>query len=533
MYLAFSRGLADAPAPTTLAMRPRAFRTLDRFGFDQSALTARLKSAVRDLSSAVVRSLGTAQPITLIRLKGHTDSTGKEAYNLGLGDRRAKAVELALRDALKAHAGSVRIVIESSPGKAEPRADNRSADGRAQNRRVEVFVTLAAVSTPPPGAGTNGKKVDLTITDLPPEPVIKTRPSPYFEDVPPGKTGKSLREKLEELLSGLPQWTRSGILDLAEKGACAGAAAAASTAGGSASLKDAIEQTCKAMLRQPGGVHGLGALGDPGVNGAIRNAKRRIDGHLAKYKKLMALGTPAAANAAAREKKEYVSWRGELAFLEGLKAVHETQRGVPLSYSSYPITKTDPTTGRSSKDTPWRFTNKRQAFDSSEARGSFCLGTSRGIAFRSLFGLDRPSNRAVLTELKTSIEAAKKAGDVALEAQGLISRVVSHRHDPGSLKQFNQDILSRYRIKNAMVRHATRAQALAALKKGAPVIASMQSEGHWVLVRRSPRGQIWWNDPLDSSPSPGRWDQLGVRFELIVDQTTGEPITHANADTYK
>jgi hypothetical protein len=39
---------------------------------------------------------------------------------------------------------------------------------------------------------------------------------------------------------------------------------------------------------------------------------------------------------------EYWRWNGERVFLESLKAVHESQRGVGLSYDQFPVTKTDP-----------------------------------------------------------------------------------------------------------------------------------------------------------------------------------------------
>ena len=278
---------------------------------------------------------------------------------------------------------------------------------------------------------------------------------------------------------------------------------------------------------------GLGNLGGE-VDQAIKAAERQKEVHLAREKQLSATGRPADGAAARREAAEYWSWQAEVNFLNGLKATYESQAGVPLSYRSYPVTKVDPATRRASPDSPWRQSATRQVFQQGEADGSFCLGTARGMAFRTVFGLERPSHRDVLTELNRNIEAAKKAGDTGTEARLLISRIVSHSHDPGSLKQFNQDLAARYRIKNTEVRSATRADAMAALKKGAPVLADLEGGWHWVLVQQSPRGRLWASDPLSGGgvrPIAAR--ELGSRYELIVDAASGAVIAPGSAAAYR
>lgn len=278
---------------------------------------------------------------------------------------------------------------------------------------------------------------------------------------------------------------------------------------------------------------GLGWFGNGGttaeVNQAIRSAKAKRDAATARYTRLTAGGitTPEALI----EKKKWWDWASEVEFLESLKSTYETQAGVPLNFRHYPVTKKDPKTGRSGKDNPWRLTSTRQAFESKEAGGSFCLGTSRGMAFRSIFGLDRPTNKQMLTNLKQGIENAKAKGDVALEAKFIISRLVSHLHDPGSLKQFNGDIESRYGVKNVLVKSVPKNEAFDALKKGAPIISDLGDTGwHWVLVQRSPLGQLWANDPLSHKGIRKLpVGEMGSRFELIVDSTTGEPITPRKA----
>ena len=73
---------------------------------------------------------------TNILLAGHTDSTGSDEYNLGLSSRRADSVAnyLATQNVNRA-----RFATEGY-GKTDPIASNETAEGRAQNRRVEVAI---------------------------------------------------------------------------------------------------------------------------------------------------------------------------------------------------------------------------------------------------------------------------------------------------------------------------------------------------------------------------------------------------------
>jgi OOP family OmpA-OmpF porin len=63
---------------------------------------------------------------------GHTDSSGSEAYNQGLSERRAQTVATYL-EGKGIGAGRLKV---SGAGESEPIADNTTKDGRAQNRRV-------------------------------------------------------------------------------------------------------------------------------------------------------------------------------------------------------------------------------------------------------------------------------------------------------------------------------------------------------------------------------------------------------------
>ena len=66
----------------------------------------------------------------------HTDDRGKDTYNLDLSNRRAASV----MDYLVSHGVDAARLTSKGYGEAQPKADNATAAGRAQNRRVELRV---------------------------------------------------------------------------------------------------------------------------------------------------------------------------------------------------------------------------------------------------------------------------------------------------------------------------------------------------------------------------------------------------------
>lgn len=250
MYVYINRGLGDEgtsePKPLKLAMRPRPYLSLDRFDFDKSYLTASLKDMISDLAKAVTQSWSTDQPIARVRLIGHTDSTGTEKYNVGLGDRRAGAVEKALRNKLKELSDRVKIVVEPSPGESEPHADNRTREGRSTNRRVEVFVTVTPKAKP-----ATKKVVDLWNVTPVPDSVIRTKPDPYWQPIPGLRPGQSVSDWLDEKLHRIPSWLRTRMRDAIVTGACATVAILAEQAGLAGPEKEAVQSMCKAAAKTP------------------------------------------------------------------------------------------------------------------------------------------------------------------------------------------------------------------------------------------------------------------------------------------
>jgi outer membrane protein OmpA-like peptidoglycan-associated protein len=77
-----------------------------------------------------------SQPNTEIRIIGHTDNTGSDAVNDPLSVQRAQAA----RQYLAARGVDPNRIVIAGRGEREPIADNRTEAGRAQNRRVEIFL---------------------------------------------------------------------------------------------------------------------------------------------------------------------------------------------------------------------------------------------------------------------------------------------------------------------------------------------------------------------------------------------------------
>ncbi|MEM6512387.1 MAG: OmpA family protein [Pseudomonadota bacterium] len=71
---------------------------------------------------------------TVVEVAGHTDSTGSDAYNLQLSQRRAQSVT----SYLSSQGVNAQRLITVGMGESRPVADNASASGRAANRRVEI-----------------------------------------------------------------------------------------------------------------------------------------------------------------------------------------------------------------------------------------------------------------------------------------------------------------------------------------------------------------------------------------------------------
>ena len=122
---------AAAPAPAPAAATKVTYAADAFFDFDKAALKKEGKAKLDDL-------VGKVKGISLevIIAVGHTDSVGTDAYNQKLSVRRAEAVKAYL---VSKGIEKNRVYTEGK-GEKQPVADNKTKEGRAKNRRVEIEV---------------------------------------------------------------------------------------------------------------------------------------------------------------------------------------------------------------------------------------------------------------------------------------------------------------------------------------------------------------------------------------------------------
>lgn len=122
---------APAPAPVAPAATKVTYAADAFFDFDKSVIKPEGKAKLDDL-------VGKIKDINLevIIAVGHTDSVGSDAYNQKLSVRRSEAVKAYL---VSKGIEKNRVYTEGK-GEKQPVASNKTAEGRAKNRRVEIEV---------------------------------------------------------------------------------------------------------------------------------------------------------------------------------------------------------------------------------------------------------------------------------------------------------------------------------------------------------------------------------------------------------
>ena len=101
------------------------------------------RSAIKSNFAPVLTNFATSlnqNPITTVSIIGHTDSTGSDSVNNPLSVDRANAA----RDYLVGRGVAAQRIATDGRGSREPIADNGSPQGRAKNRRVEIYVAEPA-----------------------------------------------------------------------------------------------------------------------------------------------------------------------------------------------------------------------------------------------------------------------------------------------------------------------------------------------------------------------------------------------------
>lgn len=80
------------------------------------------------------------QPSMTVRIVGHTDNTGSDAFNNTLSVQRAQSA----RDHLVSRGVQASRIMIEGRGAREPIADNRTEEGRARNRRIDIYLAEQA-----------------------------------------------------------------------------------------------------------------------------------------------------------------------------------------------------------------------------------------------------------------------------------------------------------------------------------------------------------------------------------------------------
>ena len=101
------------------------------FDFNKSTLTRKAKATLNETAKTLKEN-----PDIRVELAGYTDGTGTEVYNKGLSDRRSKAVFDYL---VSKGIGASRMRVVGY-GESNPVASNKTEEGRAKNRRVELRI---------------------------------------------------------------------------------------------------------------------------------------------------------------------------------------------------------------------------------------------------------------------------------------------------------------------------------------------------------------------------------------------------------
>ncbi len=104
------------------------------YDVDSDVVKADAATNLRNLAASLNK-----YPNTDLLIVGHTDATGSDAYNQGLSERRARAAA----DYIARQGVTATRLRALGRGETEPIASNDTAEGRSENRRVEIAIVAS------------------------------------------------------------------------------------------------------------------------------------------------------------------------------------------------------------------------------------------------------------------------------------------------------------------------------------------------------------------------------------------------------
>lgn len=123
------------PEPPKVEVKDEKIELKEKVNFEFAK--ADLLPASKTLLDEVAKIMKEHPEIEEVRIEGHTDNEASDNYNLKLSDKRAAAV----REYLITQGVDGKRMKSKGFGESKPIADNKTPDGREQNRRVEIHIT--------------------------------------------------------------------------------------------------------------------------------------------------------------------------------------------------------------------------------------------------------------------------------------------------------------------------------------------------------------------------------------------------------
>lgn len=144
------------------------------FEFDKATLTPNAKTILNGVADALL-----ARKDINVEIDGYTDDIGSAAYNLRLSQRRADSVKQYL---IGRGVDAARMTTKGF-GEAHPIASNKTEEGRALNRRVELKIIATGNEKPATNGSSSGGTAPESATQ--PAPAASAPASPTSSGAPP------------------------------------------------------------------------------------------------------------------------------------------------------------------------------------------------------------------------------------------------------------------------------------------------------------------------------------------------------------